>query len=337
VVAATCGDLMEWAHQRNFAIKAQQKLDRAMEGEIRKRLGFRTVVESGDAAPEEERERLSAAARAIKAAIEADRPAPKGRENVTAAVRAMVLRNLQSRRPWDEFRAEAEKRMQELAADLPAADFVAGVRGLTLLGFAVIVGEAGDLSGYPDDPRKHGDACLWKRLGLAVIDGRRQGSPAPGATAADWVRHGYARTRRAQVWAFVDDVLFRSQWRGARDECGKAPKKGAEAAVAAHAIGPYGEKYGAAKARYVALNESGAYADRAAEIIAQARKAGRRPAKSSLEWLEAGKLAPKHIEQRARRAMAKKLVRDLWKAWTQAMADAPPGHGRSSRLADAAD
>ena len=77
-----------------------------------------------------------------------------------------------------------------------------------------------------------------KRLGLAVIDGQRQGNPGTNASADDWIAHGYKASRRAEVYAFIDDVMFRSQWRGAKDDAPGYP------------IGPYGAHYARKKAEY---------------------------------------------------------------------------------------
>jgi hypothetical protein len=112
---------------------------------------------------------------------------------------------------------------------------------------------------------------LWKRLGLAVIDGRRQGSPGTGASADDWIAHGYSPQRRSQIWAFLDDMIVRAQWRGEKND------------VPAHGIGEYGEYYGQMKALYIAR-----------------------------DW------KPAHADHAARRAMTKRLLRDLWRAWRDA-------------------
>lgn len=97
-------------------------------------------------------------------------------------------------------RLDAEKRMVREAKELPAADWVAGVRGLGLPSLAAIVGEAGNLSSYPTVSK------LWKRLGLAVIDGGRQ-RKVGGAAALE---HGYDPVRRSIVWN-MGDALFKTQ------------------------------------------------------------------------------------------------------------------------------
>jgi hypothetical protein len=117
--------------------------------------------------------------------------------------------------------AAIELEMKRRARKLPAYQWAKSVRGLGELGFAVIVGEAGDLAKYDSDDK------LRKRLGLAPMGGhamstwRRKG----GLSADDWTAAGYSPGRRAQIYACVEEPLFRAQWR----DGGPA--------------GPYGEVY----------------------------------------------------------------------------------------------
>lgn len=58
-----------------------------------------------------------------------------------------------------------EKEMAKLAIQLPGAVWWCSHRGMNILGYAQIVGEAGDLG------RFRNPSCLWKRFGMHVIDG----------------------------------------------------------------------------------------------------------------------------------------------------------------------
>jgi hypothetical protein len=58
-----------------------------------------------------------------------------------------------------------EKAMGKLAIQLPGAVWWCSHRGMNIMGFAQIVGEAGDLG------RFRNPSCLWKRFGLHVIEG----------------------------------------------------------------------------------------------------------------------------------------------------------------------
>lgn len=103
--------------------------------------------------------------------------------------------------PFEAEEARAEKQMVKLAKTLPVWPRLEQIRGFGPLGLAIIVAEAGDLSNYPNP------AKLWKRLGLAVIDGKRQGGPAKGATKEDWIAHGYNPQRRSRVFTIGDALI----------------------------------------------------------------------------------------------------------------------------------
>lgn len=199
-----CGNLMGLQRDRRFAISQQIRCNNATGAYIRTRLGFSVDLD------EAERKKLRSRAAAIKKAIERDGVPPEGAPDVTR----VVMNGLKSRAAWDEMRTEIERDMERLAAQTPGARFVAETPGLALKGLAVIVGEAGNLADYP----KKGH--LWKRLGLAVIDGRRQGSVPKGMSAEDraaaWIERKYNPSRRAEIYAFIDDALFRAQKAGTK-------------------------------------------------------------------------------------------------------------------------
>ena len=114
----------------------------------------------------------------------------KGEHVMAEVAFAAIFPLVEARDSVAKHRAAVEKRLSKLANSLPVADWVKGVRGVGLGSLAAIIGEAGDLSAY-DTPAK-----LWKRMGLAVIDGGRQRRVA-GAAALD---HGYSPGRRSVMW-----------------------------------------------------------------------------------------------------------------------------------------
>ncbi len=182
----------------------------------------------------------------------------------------MILTSAHSRRIWDHMRADTEKQMIAIAKQLPVYPWWKAIKGAGDLGLAIIVGESGDLGSY------RSKSALWKRLGLAVIDGGRQRKVAGEAA----MTHGYAPSRRAEVWTLADS-LFKHQWRGADEETGRV----------AGPSGPYGEYYGRRKT-YLTERERGVNE--------------REP------W------SAKHIDNDARRYMTKALIRDLRAAWRAA-------------------
>lgn len=104
-------------------------------------------------------------------------------------------------KPLATFRKEYEKRLTHMAAQLPVWPWVEDVRGVSALSLAAVVGETGDLWNYPNP------AKLWKRMGLAVINGERQ-RKVTGAAALD---HGYAPQRRATLWVIGDCLIKLNQ------------------------------------------------------------------------------------------------------------------------------
>jgi hypothetical protein len=122
----------------------------------------------------------------------------------------------------DDLRRRTEREMEKLAATLRVSHWQAGVHGFGKLGLAIIVAEAGrDLRCYPTVSK------LWKRLGLAVIDGERQRRKSDPVLA---LLHGFTPRRRGEMWTLSESLLF-AQWNAGKD--------GAEGSPA----GPYGEVY----------------------------------------------------------------------------------------------
>lgn len=94
-------------------------------------------------------------------------------------------------------RTKLERQMVKLAKQLPAYAFVDSVHGFGAIGFAQIVGEAGDLSNYANP------AKLWKRMGLAVINGKSQRRVA----GAEALEHGYSAVRRSIMYCIGDSMI----------------------------------------------------------------------------------------------------------------------------------
>ncbi len=87
---------------------------------------------------------------------------------------------------------EPENELRRLARSLPVWPWVEGVRGFGDLTLSQIIGETGDLSNYATHER------LWKRLGQAVIDGKRQQKIAGDPDLA--IQHGFSPRRCAVAW-----------------------------------------------------------------------------------------------------------------------------------------
>lgn len=226
-----CSRIVQMQRDRRLAMRTYKQIDNSTNAFIRNRIGFNVSL------PEEQRRKLVEAARSIRTCVERGEEDKGidlcGREVfndcLTAVVYAKPALHMQEKM-WTISAA----RMTALARTLPVYPWVESIRGVTALGLAAIVGEAGNIGAYPT----HGH--LFKRLGIGLVDGKRQGAPGMGATREDWIRHGYVASRRGEVWAFLDNSMLRAQWRGARDGRPGYP------------LGPYGAHYQRKLAEYVA-------------------------------------------------------------------------------------
>lgn len=206
---------------------------------------------------------------------------------------------LEAQEPLAKYRGNYEKELARQVRTLPIYEWAKGVSGLGDVSLAGLIGEC---SGYNFETAElwsigqmKSPSAMWKRLGLAVMSGIRQGDATAGLSKADWVEHGYVKTRRSVVWN-VGECIVKAQWRKE------------------NTVHAYGKFYGEEKARLQALNEAGEYAEQATHIVERMKKAGSKPLAENL----AGRLTAGHINNRAKRHMTKRLIRDLWLAWRAA-------------------
>lgn len=135
----------------------------------------------------------------------------KGADDAQAEMARMLTDPfIQARSILEGNRKRTEKAMEKSAKTLPVAQWVDGIKGFGIASLAAVIGEAGDLSNYPTHSH------LWKRLGLAVIDGGRQ-RLMPGADA---IIHGYSPGRRSVVWN-VGQCVFKAQSQRVDKETGE--------------------------------------------------------------------------------------------------------------------
>ncbi len=129
-----------------------------------------------------------------------------GADSPEAATRKIVARNwaepfFAARDVLKASRTEQEKHLRKLAETLAAWPWCEGINGIGRLALAQIVGEAGDLANY-DAPAK-----LWKRMGLAVIDGKSQRRVKDPEQALE---QGYNPSRRSTMFT-IGDCLIKKQ------------------------------------------------------------------------------------------------------------------------------
>lgn len=202
--AALCGvidRIAELQVRRKFWIAAINRQTNAAKALARRALGWRYDEE------EDDRTRVNARAARIVAAALSGKPQRPEDEPVFAVIAADMGALSTSITPCHVMRLAVERDMRRAVRDLPVYAWAKAVHGLGELGLAVIVAEAGDLSGYPT--KGH----LWKRLGLAPRDGLAMSSwrAKGGLTADDWTEAGYSPRRRAEMHAVIAEPLFRQQ------------------------------------------------------------------------------------------------------------------------------
>lgn len=110
--------------------------------------------------------------------------------------------------PIDSAKGEIEKTLTKLAKELPVYEWAKSVLGFGDMSLAAIVGECGI---GPGEYRTV--SALWKRMGLAVINGGRQRRIA----GAEALEHGYNAERRSLMWN-VGGSLIKAQLRSEKDD-----------------------------------------------------------------------------------------------------------------------
>jgi len=186
-IAATVAEIVTLHRLRQDMIRAQTKL--SLQGQAAIRFMFQS---DDDFANEEAKEKARKRTESLYKTIAAD---PKHE------LHSYVAPYLMAGKPLDEQRAAYEKSLVKAAKRLPIYNWVKSVKGFGDISFAAIVGECGDIGTYKSV------SAVWKRLGLAVIDGNRQGNPGKSATADDWIAHGYNRQRRSVSWNARQHVI----------------------------------------------------------------------------------------------------------------------------------
>src|SRR5262245_38220634 len=172
--------------RRRYAMKVQQKIDRALESFV-----SINATEWTYDADEKAREKFN---REVKAIITAAR-----KSSSDDVIVELVQKTDRGREPFDAMRDAAESQMEKLARGLPVAGWVKTVHGAGLLGLATIVAEAGDLSNFPNP------AKLWKRLGFAPYDGlagstwKRETWRPRALTKDEWIANPFSGERYALV------------------------------------------------------------------------------------------------------------------------------------------
>lgn len=218
-VESAIEQIVELQVRRRFYISTTNKVTNAGGALVRRALGWRADGEEAG------RTAINNRASRVVAAAMNGKPPHADDVDVFEDVQFDLSVLAEMIRPADAAREAIEKRMKKLVRVLPAYAWVLDVRGLGDLGFAVIVGEAGDIGNYPNP------AKLWKRLGLAPIEKGGETRAAStwrrekGLDGDDWTAAGYSPKRRAEIYAVVGQPLFRAQTGKVDEETGEVLKE----------------------------------------------------------------------------------------------------------------
>jgi hypothetical protein len=203
--------------QRVFAMGCRKKIDLSLGSFLRSNLGWRYCE-----ADDKEQVKKNAEIRKLSADLmTCGEKTLKGKPHDLADSEhyqrfgLIIEESIKTRAGWDHLESIALKEMETQAALLPVwKEFGEGIRGFGLGSLAVVIGETGNLSNYETHSR------VWKRLGLAVLNGIRQGGLPKGAPAEEWIAHGYNRARRSRIFV-IGDVLIKvnkGEYRALYDE-----------------------------------------------------------------------------------------------------------------------
>lgn len=306
--------LTELGVRRRQFIKARICVMNAAGALVRRALGWQ-----GDLDEKERAKIAKQAARIMSSEQSADLPEELGRIADLLASDISTARKMAE--PGEVLQHQIELEMRRSARQFPIwKSFAVNVKGLSDLGLAIIIAEAGPLDRYSDHSK------LWKRLGLAPItkDGvTRSGSQwrmKGGLSADDWRAAGYSPARRSQMYAQVGNAIIGGMGNGYRPPVGEDVDQNESLS--------YYEKVFVKRLRYEAARD----------------ETMRRPDTDS-----GRESYSKACAARAQYYTEKRLLKHLWQEWRKAefgmsnralsaapsaeIADAPEGAGEASRAA----
>lgn len=270
-----CNRIRAKHRERQFWMDQRKRLANALGAFLRRSQGWSKEL------PDKERkaietavnDALDAGETFIKKGTDSDLP-------LFVEFRELILESILGRVPFEREEHAALLRMNKLVRQLPVwPSWAKDIHGLGEASLGTIVGEAGNLSNYATHSK------LWKRMGLAVLDGVRQGGLKSNASAEKWIAHGYSGQRRSYVFVIGEVMIRGGTYRAVYDQC---------------------------KQREI---------DKAAARGQTVEPASARTKNDPDHFMSVG-----HVHNRAKRAMEKKLLRDLWRAWNAAEAAVEDGH-----------
>jgi len=227
-VPTVAAKLQQFQRQRAIVLKSRIMQANRLQAVVAGTLGYQSNM------PEKERlKKFAEASALIKQIAEgtADHP-----------LREVIKTTLVGINSFDALKGDLEKEMVRLAKQLPVARWVGQPeqRGFGLLFLAVVVGETGDLSNYPNP------AKVWRRLGCApwtcggktLMGATWRGGKEGKLPAAEWESFGYSPRRRSIAYLIGEGAVKQNFVSGEGADDTEPPPA---------SPGPYRARYDAAK------------------------------------------------------------------------------------------
>ncbi len=228
-LTALCESLRSAQRERVVLLGTRNKLANRLRAVVASKLGYHARLEPA------ERDRYFKEAEAVIDLVRSGQDAPFWNKLIRTSLDGIAA--------FDDLKGQHEEHMVEIAGGLPVALWVAQPeqRGFGLLFLAIVVGEAGDLGGYP------GPMKLWRRMGCApysfggkTLMGSTWKSGKEGKLPAEeWSLFGYSPRRRSIAYLVGDNLVKQNQRRDRETK---------EVAW----VGPYRQRYDHAKTAYAA-------------------------------------------------------------------------------------
>lgn len=200
--------ITEIGYMRRVILRERNALDLRINGLVRRELDFQSVGpddETPDEKKSREKHNKSVAPRITR--IVKDLKGVKLRDELTGEDRDiadyMKITCGSMLTCVDLLEKDLKQKDKELAVrvkDLPEHDWWCSHVGLSSNGLALLTADAGDIARFDKESQ------LWKRMGVAVINGERQRKVARNPELA--IEHGYNCDRRSTMYVIVDSLMM---------------------------------------------------------------------------------------------------------------------------------
>ena len=236
-VAEVCTELVTAQRRRVSLIKMRVRINNAMIMSVAEFLGYHGSMEKCERA-----DYIAQASEHCKQVMDG---------KLSSQMSGTIEYCHQSMQGFEDLEDTITKGMTGLARHLPCFEWSQDKdqRGFGPTSLAVVIGETGNLSLYPNF--RH----VWKRLGLAPYEYKGQTkmgstwkSSKPSLPGEEWTKFGYSPRRRSIAYLISENLVkLNIITQGYKDDKGAKRKKTADDPVVVLWKGPYRQKYEEAK------------------------------------------------------------------------------------------